>query len=90
MTPSKGRHQSGQSPSFKRLLAKRFGPSIESTDDTPESELTTPEKQSAASIGVALGNLLKLPKAHKWVCFEFFYSNLDKVSIPEKLLLRLS
>ena len=24
-------------------------------------------------------NLLKLPKAHKWVCFEFFYSNIDNV-----------
>ncbi len=28
---------------------------------------------------MALRNLLKLPKAHKWVCFEFFYSNLDRV-----------
>lgn len=80
MTPSKGRHQSGQSPSFKRSLAKRFGPAICGTNDTPDSELTTPEKQNAANIGVALRNLLKLPKAHKWVCFEFFYSNLDKVS----------
>ena len=29
--------------------------------------------------GVALRNLLKLPKGHKWVCYEFFYSNLDQV-----------
>ena len=47
--------------------------------DGSESELTSPEKKNAASLGVALRNLLKLPKGHKWVCFEFFYSNLDKV-----------
>ena len=41
-------------------------------------ELTSPEKKSAQLLGVALRNLLKLPKAHKWVCYEFFYSNLDK------------
>lgn len=41
-------------------------------------ELTSPEKKSASALGVALRNLLKLPKAHKWVCFEFFYSNIDK------------
>merc|ERR1719319_637754 len=34
---------------------------------------------NAQRLGVALRNLLKLPKAHKWVCFEFFYSNIDKV-----------
>ena len=28
---------------------------------------------------MALRNLLKLPKGHKWVCYEFFYSNLDQV-----------
>ena len=27
---------------------------------------------------MALRNLLKLPKAHKWVCYEFFYSNIDR------------
>ena len=42
-------------------------------------ELSSPEKKHAQSLGVALRNLLKLPKAHKWVCYEFFYSNLDKV-----------
>lgn len=31
----------------------------------------------AQAIGVRLRNLLKLPKAHKWVCYEWFYSNLD-------------
>lgn len=39
--------------------------------------LTGPEKRAAQAIGVKLRNLLKLPKAHKWVCYEWFYSNLD-------------
>nr|CAD7257916.1 unnamed protein product [Timema shepardi] len=29
-------------------------------------------------LGMRLRNLLKLPKAHKWVCYEWFYSNIDK------------
>ncbi|CAH1786394.1 unnamed protein product [Owenia fusiformis] len=40
--------------------------------------LSTPDKKVAQTIGVRLRNLLKLPKAHKWVCYEWFYSNLDK------------
>ena len=43
-------------------------------------ELPTPDKKHAQTLGVALRNLLKLPKAHKWVCYEFFYSNLDQVT----------
>ncbi|CAB3379602.1 Hypothetical predicted protein [Cloeon dipterum] len=37
-----------------------------------------PDKKIAQKIGVRLRNLLKLPKAHKWVCYEWFYSNLDR------------
>lgn len=44
-----------------------------------DPELSSPEKKSAQRLGVALRNLLKLPKGHKWVCHEFFYSNLDQV-----------
>ena len=44
-------------------------------------ELSTPDKKHAQTLGVALRNLLKLPKAHKWVCYEFFYSNLDQVTL---------
>lgn len=39
--------------------------------------LTVHDKKMAQAIGVRLRNLLKLPKAHKWVCYEWFYSNLD-------------
>ena len=39
--------------------------------------MTAPDKKAAQAIGVRLRNLLKLPKAHKWVCYEWFYSNID-------------
>lgn len=38
----------------------------------------SPDRASGQKIGMRLRNLLKLPKAHKWVCFEYFYSNIDK------------
>ncbi|XP_062617485.1 protein lin-9 homolog isoform X2 [Saccostrea cucullata] len=43
----------------------------------PGIGLTVQDKRMAQGIGVRLRNLLKLPKAHKWVCYEWFYSNLD-------------
>ncbi|XP_076114426.1 protein lin-9 homolog isoform X1 [Mytilus galloprovincialis] len=42
-----------------------------------KSGLSTADRKVAQSIGVRLRNFLKLPKAHKWVCYEWFYSNLD-------------
>nr|XP_023029837.1 protein lin-9 homolog [Leptinotarsa decemlineata]XP_023029838.1 protein lin-9 homolog [Leptinotarsa decemlineata]XP_023029839.1 protein lin-9 homolog [Leptinotarsa decemlineata] len=39
--------------------------------------LNTPDKKVGQKIGHRLRNLLKLPKAHKWVCYEWFYSNID-------------
>lgn len=35
-------------------------------------------KEIAQSNGLRLRNLLKLPKGHKWVCYEWFYSTLDQ------------
>ena len=43
-----------------------------------DEEMSTANRLNAQRLGVTLRNLLKLPKAHKWVCFEFFYSNIDK------------
>jgi len=34
-------------------------------------------KEVAQNNGLRLRNLLKLPKAHKWVRYEWFYSSLD-------------
>lgn len=36
------------------------------------------EKEIAQCNALRLRNLLKLPKAHKWVCYEWFYSTLDQ------------
>ena len=46
-----------------------------------DEEMSTANRLNAQRLGVTLRNLLKLPKAHKWVCFEFFYSNIDKYDI---------
>uniref|UniRef100_A0AAY4BB11 DIRP domain-containing protein n=1 Tax=Denticeps clupeoides TaxID=299321 RepID=A0AAY4BB11_9TELE len=42
------------------------------------SGITTPDKRLSQKIGLRLRNLLKLPKAHKWCIYEWFYSNIDK------------
>lgn len=44
--------------------------------DDPTSQVI--DKRVAHDISIRLRNLLKLPKAHKWVCYEWFYSNIDK------------
>lgn len=38
----------------------------------------TSKKNRAQEIGVRLKTLLKLPKAHRWVCYEWFYANIDQ------------
>lgn len=38
----------------------------------------TPDKKTSQKIGLRLRNLLKLPKAHKWCIYEWFYSNIDR------------
>lgn len=43
-----------------------------------ESSQPAPDRKIGQKIGMRLRNLLKLPKAHKWVCYEWFYSNIDR------------
>lgn len=47
---------------------------------TPQkfSNVITPDKKTSQKIGLRLRNLLKLPKAHKWCIYEWFYSNIDR------------
>ncbi|XP_065363917.1 protein lin-9 homolog [Calliphora vicina] len=57
--------------------------SIKSTNNTPGSHsnsasIVPADKRIGQRIGLRLRNLLKLPKAHKWVIFEWFYSFIDK------------
>ncbi|KAJ0183644.1 hypothetical protein K1T71_000067 [Dendrolimus kikuchii] len=57
---------------------------IQMINDKHDKKVETPSEQSidvraVHKIGMRLKNLLQLPKSYKWVCFEFFYSNIDKV-----------
>lgn len=45
---------------------------------TESSNMNTIDKKACQRIGLRLRNLLKLPKAHKFVMYEFFYSNIDR------------
>ncbi|CAH8571097.1 unnamed protein product [Schistosoma rodhaini] len=42
------------------------------------TQMHHPERRMAQTNAVRLRNVLKLPKAHKWVFYEWFYSNLDR------------
>lgn len=46
--------------------------------DSPPPTISSPDRKIGQKIGLRLRNLLKLPKAHKWVCYEWFYSNIDR------------
>lgn len=52
------------------------------SDDEPEKSSSishaTFDRIGSQRIGLRLRNILKLPKAHKWVGYEFFYSYLDR------------
>ncbi|KAI8499733.1 PREDICTED: protein lin-9 homolog [Branchiostoma belcheri] len=48
------------------------------TRNSSQASMSVPDKKAAQRIGSRLKNLLKLPKAHKWCIYEWFYSNLDK------------
>ncbi|XP_076362238.1 protein lin-9 homolog [Tachypleus tridentatus] len=48
-----------------------------SSPPTPGNPSVT-DKRAAQKVGSRLRNLLKLPKAHRWVCYEWFYSNIDQ------------
>ncbi|XP_054715816.1 protein lin-9 homolog [Uloborus diversus] len=49
------------------------------TSPTPTAVLPAlPDKRVAQKVGLKLRNLLKLPKAHRFLCCEWFYSNIDQ------------
>ncbi|CAG9090960.1 hypothetical protein JYU34_009531 [Plutella xylostella] len=68
-----------QSSAKKQKSPSKVQRSIDRYEDKFESNGgQSPDRKSGQRIGMRLRNLLKLPKAHKWVCFEYFYSNIDK------------
>ena len=48
------------------------------TVSTVSKRKSTEEKNKINNLANRLKTLLKLPKAHKWVIYEWFYSNLDQ------------
>lgn len=44
----------------------------------PVVVLPVPDRRVAQKVGLKLRNLLKLPKAHRFLCCEWFYSNIDQ------------
>ncbi|XP_045479418.1 protein lin-9 homolog [Harmonia axyridis] len=68
VTPAKQYKESVKTP--KKVKEKYVS-------NTPLPSLQSPDKKIGQKIGLRLRNLLKLPKAHKWVCYEWFYSDID-------------
>ncbi|XP_064481046.1 protein lin-9 homolog isoform X2 [Ornithodoros turicata] len=74
-----------------RKSARNVSPRIDDPEWTPEKRgggrqikkepapvAAVPDKKVIQKVGIRLRNLLKLPKAHRWVCYEWFYSNIDQ------------
>lgn len=79
-------HDEDSSESVKsaNLLAKSVKRSSKkkvlktTTTYTESLNMNNIDKKACQRIGLRLRNLLKLPKAHKFVMYEFFYSNIDR------------
>lgn len=88
VTPGKTLTRSGQKKKIlsryvkmKDSLKKRKEDPDEGTSSTPLrviNPIALLDKKASQRIGLRLRNLLKLPKAHKFVSYEWFYSNIDR------------
>ncbi|XP_055539905.1 protein lin-9 homolog [Wyeomyia smithii] len=86
VTPTKSTPRSAQ----KKKLQSRYDKlkdSLKKRKDDPDEEgavmrvinpIALLDKKASQRIGLRLRNLLKLPKAHKFVSYEWFYSNIDR------------
>lgn len=73
--------KSGETPSTSTIKkVKASGSGIKKRkDESMENAIVIPvDKKLGQRIGLRLRNLLKLPKAHKFVSYEWFYSTIDK------------
>ncbi|KAJ9601187.1 hypothetical protein L9F63_000655 [Diploptera punctata] len=69
--------KSGVTPGKKQQQQTGQG-DVQQSEAGENTATTSPDRRVGQRIGMRLRNLLKLPKAHKWVCYEWFYSNIDK------------
>ncbi|XP_012224422.1 protein lin-9 homolog isoform X1 [Linepithema humile] len=74
-----GKMMSDQKKGTGSLLQHSTTPVKQEKDFDKPPQPASPDRRIGQKIGMRLRNLLKLPKAHKWVCYEWFYSNIDKV-----------
>ncbi|KAG4078976.1 hypothetical protein HA402_001631 [Bradysia odoriphaga] len=78
-SPTKSAKKRRMTPS---KAASRVKEDTQGSDDEPaekrKSTVATFDLVRSQRIGLRLRNILKLPKAHKWVGYEFFYSYLDR------------
>ncbi|XP_063230610.1 protein lin-9 homolog [Bacillus rossius redtenbacheri] len=66
------------SPTKRGSAPKRAEAAWQTPEQADSPALSSPERRVGHQIGMRLRNLLKLPKAQRWVCYEWFYSNIDK------------
>lgn len=59
----------------KKVVKKKV---LKTSTVTESMHISNIDKKACQRIGLRLRNLLKLPKAHKFVMYEFFYSNIDR------------
>ena len=79
--PSPGKKQLRMSDTKKTTPIRDTSiqsPMKEERESEKPMQPSSPDRRIGQKIGMRLRNLLKLPKAHKWVCYEWFYSNIDK------------
>jgi protein lin-9 len=72
---------SGKSATLAQKILKKYPKKRVLKTTTPiteSSNISNIDKKACQRIGLRLRNLLKLPKAHKFVMYEFFYSNIDR------------
>ncbi|XP_021701011.1 protein lin-9 homolog [Aedes aegypti] len=93
VTPGKNLTRSGQKKKVLSRYVKMKDSLKKRKEDPDEEEATGTtaqgtlrvinpvallDKKASQRIGLRLRNLLKLPKAHKFVSYEWFYSNIDR------------
>lgn len=77
-------HQSSQSSTSKSATgsaaatAAATAATSANASGSTASVISALDRSIGQRIGLRLRNLLKLPKAHKWVSYEWFYSYIDK------------
>lgn len=76
-TPTKSLSAANSTNTTPKSSTRSIAPSTPGGSSTT-SQVIPADKKIGQRIGLRLRNLLKLPRAHKWVIFEWFYSFVDK------------